>query len=162
MSHLIRTYTELIRLPTFLERYRYLKLGGVIGEDTFGWERYLNQKFYTSTEWRNFRNSIIVRDHGCDLGVDGHEYAPGELIFIHHINPIDPKDIVNHSELLMNPENSIPDYAVRNDLQNSERYLSVEVIRPGGDIYGRFNSSYNKTDDWAVRLLRCVRHRFNS
>ena len=104
MSQLIRTYTELIQLPTFIERFRYLKLGGKVGEDTFGWERYLNQQFYTSNEWRNFRRQIIIRDRGCDLGVDGHEYADNELIFIHHLNPIDSKDILNQTEFLMNPE----------------------------------------------------------
>ena len=104
MSQMIRTYTELIQLPTFLERFRYLKLGGKVGEDTFGWERYLNQQFYTSNEWRTFRRQIIIRDRGCDLGVDGHEYADNELIFIHHLNPIDSKDILNQTEFLMNPE----------------------------------------------------------
>lgn len=104
MSQLIRTYTELIQLPTFIERFRYLKLGGKVGEDTFGWERYLNQHFYTSNEWRNFRRQIIIRDRGCDLGVDGHEYADNEIVFIHHLNPIVSKDILNQTEFLMNPE----------------------------------------------------------
>ena len=104
MNQLIRTYTELIQLPTFIERFRYLKLGGKVGEDTFGWERYLNQHFYTTTEWRNFRRQIIIRDRGCDLGVDGHEYADNEIVFIHHLNPINSKDIINQTEFLMNPE----------------------------------------------------------
>lgn len=104
MSHSIRTYTELIQIPTFIERYRYLKLGGAVGRETFGWERYLNQDFYTSIEWRNFRRQIIIRDLGCDLGCDGHEYGDGELIFIHHMNPITTKDILNQTEFLMNPE----------------------------------------------------------
>lgn len=127
MSHLIRTYTELIQLPTFLDRYRYLKLGGAIGEETFGWERYLNQKFYTSTEWRNFRNSIIVRDHGCDLGVDGHEYAEGELIFIHHMNPINSNDIVYKTEFLMNPEYVI---SCRQSTHNAIHYGDESLIVP--------------------------------
>ena len=104
MCPLIRTYTELIRLPTFIERYRYLKLGGKVGEETFGWERYLNQKFYQSYEWREFRRQIILRDNGCDLGVDGYEFGPGEMIFIHHMNVIDVNDIVSQTEFLMNPE----------------------------------------------------------
>lgn len=104
MNHLIRTYTELIQLPTFLDRYRYLKLDGTVGETTFGWERYINQDFYTSDEWRRFRREIIVRDMGCDLGMPGYEYAEGELIFIHHMNPIDTGDIVYRTEYLMNPE----------------------------------------------------------
>lgn len=104
MSHLIRTYTELIQIPTFLERYRYLKLGGKVGEETFGWERYLNQKFYRSEEWRRFRRQIILRDHGCDLADLDHEFAEGEKVIIHHMNPIDTKDIVYQTEYLMNPE----------------------------------------------------------
>lgn len=104
MNQIIRTYTELIKIPTFIERYRYLKLGGKVGEETYGWERYLNQKFYQSNEWRSFRREIILRDHGCDLGFDGHEFVAGELVFIHHLNPINTNDIVNFTEFLMNPE----------------------------------------------------------
>ena len=104
MNQSIRTYTELIKLPTFIERYRYLKLKGVVGEKTFGWERYINQKFYTGYEWRRFRQDIIVRDNGCDLGIPGHEYIGDELIFIHHMNVINVNDIVNQTEFLMNPE----------------------------------------------------------
>lgn len=100
----IRTYTELIQLPTFIERFRYLKLGGKVGEETFGWERYLNQDFYRSTEWRAFRREIVIRDHGCDLGLDGYEFAEGETIFIHHMNPIDTHDILYQTKFLMNPE----------------------------------------------------------
>lgn len=104
MSHQILTYTELIKLPTFLERYRYLKLGGKVAEETFGWERYLNQSFYRSREWKDFRREIIIRDNGCDLGVPGYEFADGEKIIIHHMNPINTNDIVYASEYLMNPE----------------------------------------------------------
>lgn len=100
----IRTYTELIQLPTFIERFRYLKLGGKVGEETFGWERYLNQDFYRSTEWRAFRREIVIRDHGCDLGLDGYEFAEGETVFIHHMNPIDTHDILYQTKFLMNPE----------------------------------------------------------
>ena len=104
MNHQIRSYTELIQIPTFLERYRYLRLGGKVGEETFGWERYLNQTFYRSKEWREFRREIILRDHGCDLADLDHEFAPGELVIIHHMNPIETKDIVYQTEFLMNPE----------------------------------------------------------
>lgn len=104
MYHSIRTYTELMQIPTFLERYRYLKLGGKVGDETFGWERYLNQKFYRSNEWRDFRRQIILRDHGCDLADPDHEFAEGERVIIHHMNPIDTKDIVYQTEYLMNPE----------------------------------------------------------
>lgn len=104
MYHSIRTYTELIQLPTFIERFQYLKLGGKVGEETFGWERYLNQDFYRSAEWRAFRREIVIRDHGCDLGLDGYEFAEGETIFIHHMNPIDTHDILYQTKFLMNPE----------------------------------------------------------
>lgn len=102
MKKNIKTYSELITLPTFIERYRYLKLDGRIGEDTFGFDRYLNQVFYTSKEWRKLRNEIILRDNGCDLGVEG--YDINDTILIHHINPITQKDILNRSDILMNPD----------------------------------------------------------
>lgn len=104
MYQKIRTYSELIKLPTFLERYQYLKLGGKVGEETFGWERYLNQKFYTSYEWRKFRREIIIRDLGCDLADPDHPFGEGETIFIHHMNPIDTRDIIDQTQFLMNPE----------------------------------------------------------
>ena len=90
----IRTYSELIQLKTFEERFEYLKIGGTIGIETFGHDRYLNQKFYTSYEWRQFRKQIILRDNGCDLGIDGLDiYGP---IFIHHINPINIEDLLEN------------------------------------------------------------------
>ena len=98
----IRTYSELITLPTFIERYRYLKLSGRVGEDTFGFDRYLNQVFYQSKEWRSIRDYVITRDNGCDLGIDGHEIYG--RILIHHMNPITADDILKRSDLLLNPE----------------------------------------------------------
>lgn len=98
----MRTYSELITIPNFLDRFRYLKLDGVVGEETFGSERYLNQKFYHSAEWRNLRNRIIVRDMGCDLGVEGFEL--NQRVYIHHMNPISSKDILHRSDDIMNPE----------------------------------------------------------
>ena len=98
----IRTYSELITLPTFEERFRYLQLGGKVGEDTFGHDRYLNQMFYTSDEWRRIRRDVIVRDNGCDLGIQDREIQ-GSII-IHHMNPITIEDIINRSEFLLNPE----------------------------------------------------------
>lgn len=100
-----KTYSELMTLPTFEERYQYLRLNGRVGEDTFGFERYLNQKFYQSTEWRHFRDSIIVRDLGCDLGAEGYEIRGS--IYLHHINPLTPSDLKNRAAALMNPENVI-------------------------------------------------------
>ena len=99
---IIRTYSELITLPTFEERYEYLKLNGVVGEETFGFDRYINQLFYTSQEWRSIRNHVILRDNGCDLGIPGREI--NGRILIHHMNPITKEDILNRSEFLMNPE----------------------------------------------------------
>lgn len=100
----IRTYSELIKLPTFKERYEYLRLGGRVGEETFGFDRYLNQLFYTSPEWRQLRNDIITRDGGCDLGVRGREIPEGTIILVHHMNPITVDDILNRSDFLLNPE----------------------------------------------------------
>lgn len=98
----IKTYSELICLPTFEERFEYLKLKGSVGKDTFGHDRYLNQVFYTSQEWRRLRDKIIIRDNGCDLGIEGREI--GGKIYIHHLNPLGANDILTHSEYLVNPE----------------------------------------------------------
>ena len=104
---MFRTYSELITLPTFEERFEYLRLDGEAFKETFGFDRVFNQMFYTSKEWRNFRHKIIVRDFGCDLGVQGYEIPDGVKIIIHHLNPISIEDIYSSTELLMNPENSI-------------------------------------------------------
>ena len=98
----IRTYSELIKLPTFEERYAYLRLGGRVGEATFGFDRYLNQMFYKSDEWLAIRDKVIVRDNGCDLGLEGREIESS--ILIHHMNPISKKDILERSDFLLNPE----------------------------------------------------------
>lgn len=98
----IKTYSELILLPTFEERFRYLKLDGRVGEETFGLDRYLNQIFYTSDEWRKIRRDVIVRDNGCDLGIWDREIHG--LITVHHLNPISVEDILNRTEILLNPE----------------------------------------------------------
>lgn len=101
-----RTYSELVKLKTFDDRFRYLKLGGKVGEDTFGIKRWLNQVFYRSSEWIDFRNDIILRDNGCDLGIDGHQLNWG--LQIHHIEPITIQDIQRRNiEKLLNPENVI-------------------------------------------------------
>lgn len=99
---IIKTYSELCRLQTFEERYRYLKLGGIVGDETFGFDRYLNQLFYSSQKWKNIRDAVIIRDNGCDLGVEGYE-IDGRIL-IHHINPITIADIESESEFLLNPE----------------------------------------------------------
>ena len=102
MTMTIRTYSELITIPTFEERYKYLKIGGKVGEETFGFERYLNQEFYKSHEWQSIRRQVIVRDLGCDLGIEGREIH-GKII-VHHMNPITIDDIVSASDFLLNPE----------------------------------------------------------
>ena len=102
MNEIIRTYSELIRLPTFLERYEYLKLDGLVGKDTFGFDRYLNQIFYKSKEWLSIRDHVIVRDNGCDLGIRDREIHG--RILIHHINPLSKEDILSRSDLLLNPD----------------------------------------------------------
>ena len=101
-------YSELVKLPDFDSRFRYLKLNGRVGSATFGFDRYLNQKFYTSYEWRHFRRDIIVRDNGCDLGIDDGLHTIGGKILIHHLNPIKPEDIsLQRIEVLLDPENVI-------------------------------------------------------
>lgn len=99
----IRTYSELITIPTFMERFEYLRLDGRVGEETFGFDRYLNQLFYKSEEWRDLRDYIIIRDNACDLGMDGHDIS-NQRILVHHMNPICKEDILNRSEYLLNPE----------------------------------------------------------
>lgn len=98
----VRTYSELNRLHTFEERYNYLRLRGSVGQPTFGFERYLNQGFYRSREWKRIREIVITRDLGNDLGLDGYEIH--ERMIIHHMNPMVPKDIVHGDEDILNPE----------------------------------------------------------
>lgn len=104
-KRIIRSYEGLIKIPTFEERFEYLKLSGRIGETTFGSDRFLNQVFYNSPEWKRFRKAVIIRDNGCDLGVDGYEIY--DRIIIHHINPITPEDIEERSSALMDMDNVI-------------------------------------------------------
>lgn len=101
---MIRTYTELVSIPSFIERYRYLKIGGTVGHETFGKERWLNQKFYNSVEWRNFRRAIILRDLGKDLAHEDRPFSENEKIFIHHMNPIEIQDVQSLTDVLMDPE----------------------------------------------------------
>ena len=99
---IIRTYSELITFPTFEERFKYLQLEGSVGKDTFGYDRYLNERFYKTAEWKRLRQDLIIRDNGCDLGVEGREIY-GRII-IHHLNPITKDDIVRRTEYLLNPD----------------------------------------------------------
>jgi len=102
MTMRIRTYSELRRLETFKERYNYLKLRGVVGDPTFGFDRYMNQQFYASSQWRDIRNQIIVRDEGCDLGIRGYEIH--NRLVIHHMNPMTVTDIVHGDPSILDPE----------------------------------------------------------
>lgn len=102
MKMITRTYTELSRLKTFKERYEYLKLSGRVGQSTFGYDRYLNQILYKSPKWRKARDAVIIRDNGCDLGVEGYEIY--DKIIVHHMNPITVEDIENENKDIFNPE----------------------------------------------------------
>lgn len=103
MKKNIRTYSELSKLKTFRERYEYLKLDGTVGEETFGFDRYINQMFYKSEEWKRIRNYVITRDNGCDLGIQDHKIVDS-VILVHHMNPITKEDIINKNEILLDPE----------------------------------------------------------
>lgn len=99
------TYSELIQIPTFIDRFRYLKLSASVGEETYGWDRYLNQTLYKSREWRETRERIIMRDDGCDLAHP--DYLIGGRILIHHLNPITKRDILDRNPLIFDPENLV-------------------------------------------------------
>lgn len=119
----IRTYSELIQLPTFEERYEYLKLGGEVGRATFGSDRQYNQDFYRSTEWRNLRHHVIVRDEASDLGIIGQDinFRP----IIHHMNPLQLKDIIHATDNLLNPEYLI---TVTHNTHNAIHYGDASIL----------------------------------
>lgn len=130
----IKTYSELIALPTFEERYEYLRLNARVGEDTFGFDRYLNQNFYRSAEWRRIRDRVIVRDNGCDLAIDD-RIIYGKIL-IHHMNPITDKDLFNLSDILLDPEYLI---CVSHNTHNAihygdgERLVKDPIVRTKND-----------------------------
>ena len=131
---MVRTYSELIKIPTFLERFKYLKLNGSVGVDTFGFDRYLNQTFYRSYEWKRLRNDIIVRDMGCDLGLEGYDIF--DKILVHHMNPIGPDDVIHRSDYLLDPEFLICTSKLTHDAihYGDEQILYQDpVIRTPGD-----------------------------
>jgi hypothetical protein len=99
---MIRTYSELSHMDEFAERYRYLALRGNVGSSTFGFDRYINQQFYTSRQWKQVRNHVIARDQACDLGIDGYEIH--SRLVIHHMNPMDPRDIIHGDDDILDPE----------------------------------------------------------
>lgn len=104
-TNYIRRYSELISIPTFKERFQYLKLSGTVGAKTFGAERWVNQEFYNSDVWRSFRNEIIIRDSGCDLATRGFDIH--DSVYIHHLNPITLEDIVEMNPCVLDPENVV-------------------------------------------------------
>lgn len=123
-----RTYSELIRHTTFEDRFEYLKLGGGVGRSTFGFDRYLNQQFYQSHEWKTVRRHVIVRDGGCDLAVEGYEIHTGLLI--HHINPMVPDDIIHGAEWILDPEFLITTtHETHNAIHYGDRNLLVPPVR---------------------------------
>ena len=101
----IRTYSEMITLKTYEERFDYLKIGGQVGRETFGYDRYLNQILYNTKQWKKFRREIIIRDNACDLACEGYEI--NYRILVHHINPITVEDIINRNPMIFDPENAI-------------------------------------------------------
>ena len=134
----IRTYSELILLPTFEERFKYLQLNGRVGDNTFGFDRYINQNFYRSAEWKRIRDLVIMRDNGCDLAVDGYEIHG--RILIHHMNPITISDIKFSTEYLMNPDYLI---CVTHNTHNAIHYGDEKQI-----ITGPIVRTKNDTCPW--------------
>lgn len=122
-----KCYSELIKLKTFEERFEYLKLGAHVAEETFGFDRWVNQKFYKSYEWKKIRRDIIIRDNGCDLGVEGYELQNG--IYIHHMNPMLPRDIINAEEWILNPEFLISvSFNTHNAIHYGDKNLLPQLI----------------------------------
>lgn len=126
----IRTYSELIQFETFEERFRYLKLDGRVGEETFGFDRWLNQKFYKDPEWLSIRDFVIVRDCGCDLGLLDREIPEGVKILIHHMNPISKEDILRRTKRLLDPEYLITTIKLTHDAihYGDDNILYVEPV----------------------------------
>lgn len=120
---MIRTYQELVKLQSFKDRFNYLKLDGIVGKDTFGFDRYLNQKFYRSSEWRKIRRDIVARDRGYDLGI--RDRPIGGRVYIHHMNPINSDDIVHSSDFLLNPNYLI---SVSFDTHNALHYGDISLV----------------------------------
>ena len=136
---IIKSYSELIKIPTYKERFDYLKLDGIVGKDTFGYDRYLNQAFYNSPEWRRFRRDMIIRDNGCDLACEGYEIR-GKII-LHHINPITQDDLISRRrDVLFDPENII---CVSHNTHNAIHYGDVNLL-----ITGPIERVANDTCPW--------------
>lgn len=122
----IKTYSELITIPTFEERFEYLQLKGSVGKDTFGYDRYLNQVLYRSSEWKRLRNQIIIRDCGCDLACDGYDIY-GKVL-IHHLNSITVEDVLARSRKVFDPDNLV---CVSHNTHNAIHYGDVDLLVTG-------------------------------
>lgn len=123
----IKTYSELIRLNSFEDRFNYLKLHGSVGADTFGFDRIFNQMFYQGSEWKRIREYVFLRDNGCDLGVSGYDIY--DRYVIHHMNPISIEDLNSHSDYLLNPEYLITTtHNTHNAIHYGESNLSGNVV----------------------------------
>ena len=120
----IRCYSELMSYQTFDERFNYLKLGGEVGRDTFGFDRWLNQIFYNDAEWKRIREKVIIRDNGCDLGIQDHPIT--SRILIHHMNPITKDDVLNRNPDILNPEYLI---TTMHDTHNAIHYGDERYLR---------------------------------
>jgi len=120
-----KSYSELIRIPTFMERYRYLKLDGIVGDATFGFDRYLNQAFYSSPIWKQLRVRVIVRDEGCDLAIP--DRPIGGTIFVHHINPVTLEMFEKDDPLLYDEDNLI---CVSRDTHTAIHYSDESLLMP--------------------------------
>lgn len=122
---MIRTYTEMMSFDSFYDRFNYLNLSGQVGKDTFGYDRYLNQAFYKSAEWQRLRNEIILRDEGCDLAHP--DYQIVGRVYIHHLNPVTKKDVLDRSDLLLNPEYLV---CVSYDTHQAIHYGDENLLQP--------------------------------
>ena len=134
----IRTYSELITIPTFKERFEYLQLKGSVGKDTFGYDRHLNQVLYRSPEWKRLRNQIIIRDCGCDLACEG--YDINSKVLIHHLNPITVDDVLARSRKVFDPNNLV---CVSHNTHNAIHYGDVDLL-----ITGPIIRTKNDTCPW--------------
>ena len=134
----IKTYSELITIPTFEERFEYLQLKGSVGKDTFGYARHLNQVLYRSPEWKRLRNKIIIRDCGCDLACDGYDIH--SKVLIHHLNPITVEDVLARSRKVFDPDNLV---CVSHNTHNAIHYGDVDLL-----ITGPIIRTKNDTCPW--------------
>lgn len=136
----IKTYSELITIPTFEERFEYLQLKGSVGKDTFGYDRYLNQVLYRSPEWKRLRNQIIIRDGGCDLACEGYDIH-GKVL-IHHLNPITVDDVLARSRKVFDPDNLV---CVTHNTHNAIHYGDADLL-----ITGPIIRTKNDTCPWRL------------